>query len=117
MVASGPRFDMLETLRKSVEMLSPKMRRRWLLLVPLAVIAGIAEMGAAAGIFALVAFLTNGPSSHGGWFAAFTRRLPWQGENAILQLTALLHVRRASTAQPGVPRTRSARGDLTFQTE
>jgi len=52
--------SMFETLRKSVDMLSPKMRRRWLLLVPLAFTTGAAEMGAAAGIFAILALLTKG---------------------------------------------------------
>jgi hypothetical protein len=51
---------MLDTLRKAAEMLSPGMRRRWLLLVPLAIVAGLAEMGAAAGIFAFVAYLSSG---------------------------------------------------------
>lgn len=50
---------MFETLRKSVEMLSPRMRRRWTLLVPLALVTGAAEMGAAAGVFALVGLLTR----------------------------------------------------------
>jgi ATP-binding cassette, subfamily B, bacterial PglK len=84
---------MIETLRKAVQMLSAEMRRRWLLLVPLAVITGIAEMGTAAGIFALVGLLTNGHAARGGWFAAIISRLPWQSPRAVVaQICALLAV-------------------------
>ena len=74
-------------------MLSPDMRRRWLLLVPLAVITGVAEMGTAAGIFALVALLTNDRAALPGWCAAMLGHLPWQGPRAIVvQACSLLAV-------------------------
>jgi ATP-binding cassette subfamily C protein len=83
----------LETLRNSVEMLAPKMRRRWLVLVPLALVTGVAEMGTAAGIFALVALLTDGHPARAGWFASLIGHLPWQSPRAIVvQVCTLLAV-------------------------
>lgn len=85
---------MLTTLRKCLRLLPPSSRRNYLLLVPLSVLTGLAEMGAAAGIFAIITILTD--PSRGlalGWVAAIARHLPWQGQGAlILQLTGLLAV-------------------------
>ncbi|HEX9368028.1 MAG TPA: ABC transporter ATP-binding protein [Vicinamibacterales bacterium] len=82
---------MFETLRKSVEMLPAGMRRRWLLLIPLAVVTGVTEMGAAAGIFALVSLLTNPSAAGAWWLRGLIARLPWQGRDAIvIQVCALL---------------------------
>jgi ATP-binding cassette, subfamily B, bacterial PglK len=83
---------MFETLRKSVEMLPPGTRGRWFMLVPLAIVTGAAEMGAAAGIFALVSLLTASPAPS-RWFAPIVARLPWHGPQAIvLQVCVLLAV-------------------------
>jgi ATP-binding cassette, subfamily B, bacterial PglK len=83
---------MLDTLRKCLHLLPQSSRRSYLLLMPLSLLTGLAEMGAAAGIFAIITVLTA--PSEGlaiGWVAAITRHLPWQSQNAqILQLTGLL---------------------------
>ncbi len=84
---------MFETLWKSLEMLPAEMRRRWLLLIPLALITGLAEMGATAGIFALVSLLTNPSAEDAWWLRGLVTRLPWQGRDAIvIQVCALLAV-------------------------
>ncbi len=83
---------MLATLRKCLRLLPPSSRRNYLLLLPLSVVTGLAEMGAAVGIFAVVTVLTNPAGGLAvGWVAAIARHLPWQSQNAlILQLTGLL---------------------------
>jgi ATP-binding cassette subfamily C protein len=82
---------MLATIRKCLLLLPPSSRRNYLLLLPLSVLTGLAEMGAAAGIFAMITVLTNPAGSLAmGWIAAIVRHLPWQSQNAvILQLTVL----------------------------
>src|SRR5437763_16757516 len=83
---------MLDTLRKCLRMLPPSSRRNWLLLMPLALVTGLAEMGAAAGVFAIIMVLSNPSKGLAvGWIAAIVRHLPWPSQNAvILQLTGLL---------------------------
>lgn len=83
---------MLATLRKCLLLLPPSSRRNYLLLLPLSLLTGLAETGAAVGIFAIVTILTNPASGLAvGWVAAIARNLPWQSQNAlILQLTGLL---------------------------
>jgi ABC-type multidrug transport system fused ATPase/permease subunit len=85
---------MLATLRKCLRLLPPSSRRNYLLLLPLSLLTGLAEMGAAAGIFAIITLLTNPASGLAvGWIAAIARHLPWQSQNAlVLQLTGLLAV-------------------------
>lgn len=85
---------MLATLRKCLRLLPPSSRRNHLLLIPLSVLTGLAETGAAVGIFAIVTVLTNPAGGLAvGWVAAIARHLPWQSQNAlILQLTGLLAV-------------------------
>lgn len=83
---------MLATLLKCLRLLPPSSRRNYLLLLPLSVLTGLAEMGAAVGIFAIVTVLTDPTSGLAvGWVAEIARHLPWQSQNAlILQLTGLL---------------------------
>jgi ABC-type multidrug transport system fused ATPase/permease subunit len=85
---------MLATLRKCLHLLPPSSRRNYLLLLPLSLLTGLAEMGAAAGIFAIITVLTNPARGLAvGWIAAIARHLPWQSQSAIvLQLTGLLAV-------------------------
>ena len=85
---------MIDTLRKCLRLLPRSSRRDYLLLVPLSLLTGLAEMGAAAGIFAIITVLTAPSDGLAvGWIAAITRYLPWQGQSAIiLQLTGLLAV-------------------------
>jgi len=85
---------MLATLHKCLRLLPPSSRRNYLLLLPLSVLTGLVEAGAAAGIFAVVTILTNPASGLAvGWIAAISRHLPWQSENAlVLQLTGLLAI-------------------------
>jgi ATP-binding cassette subfamily C protein len=83
---------MLTTLRKCLRLLPVSSRRGYLMLLPLSLLTAAAEMGAAAGIFAIITILTD--PSRGlavGWVASITAHLPWRSHNAvILQLTALL---------------------------
>lgn len=85
---------MLSTLRKCLRLLPPSSRRNYLLLLPLSVLTGLAETGAAVGIFTIVTVLTNPASGLAvGWIAAISRHLPWQSQDAlVLQLTGLLAV-------------------------
>ncbi len=85
---------MLDTLRKSLQLLPRQSRRGYLLLMPLSLLTGLAEMGAAIGIFAIITVLTDPSAGLAiGWVAALTPHLPWQSQNAlILQLTGLLAV-------------------------
>jgi ABC-type multidrug transport system fused ATPase/permease subunit len=75
---------LFEALRKSIEMLPAEMRRRWLMLVPLALVTGIMEMGAAAGVFALVSLLTRPGAETSWWLRNQLSRLPWQGRDAVV---------------------------------
>lgn len=83
---------MLETLRKCVHMLPPAMRRRWLLLIPLAVVTGAAEIGAASVIFVLLIMLTDPAKALAiPWVANVIAYLPGDGDRVvILQLAGLL---------------------------
>ena len=82
---------MFETLRKSVEMLPAPTRRRWLLLIPLSIVTGLAEMVAAAGIFALVTVVINPAAARAPWVNAVVARLPMQSPRAIVaELCVLL---------------------------
>lgn len=85
---------MLDTLRKCLHLLPRQSRRGYLLLMPLSLLTGVAEMGATAGIFAIMTVLTQPADGLAiGWIAAITRYLPWQEQNAlILQLTGLFAV-------------------------
>ena len=84
---------MFETLRKSVEMLPAEMRRRWLLLIPLALVTALAEVAATAGIFALVSLLTNPSAEDAWWLRGLVARLPWQGRDAVvIQACAILAI-------------------------
>ena len=76
---------MLDALRKSFAMLPPHHRRRWLLLVPLAVVIGIAETLAASAIFVLLRLMTN-PSATlaAGWVSELVRRLPRRDPTSVL---------------------------------
>lgn len=62
------------------------------MLMPLSLLTGLAEMGAAAGIFAIITVLTAPTEGLAiGWIAAITQYLPWQGHSAVVvQLTTLL---------------------------
>ncbi|MGH7897531.1 MAG: ABC transporter ATP-binding protein, partial [Candidatus Binatia bacterium] len=51
--------DLKRSLTMVLELLAPELRRRWLWLVPVAVIASLAEAGGAAAIFALMAALAD----------------------------------------------------------
>jgi ATP-binding cassette subfamily C protein len=82
---------MIETLRKCVQMLPPGTRRRWLLLIPIAILTGAAEAGAAAGVFAFVTLLTNPAGALSiGWVAALVRYLPRRDPNGVIVEVALL---------------------------
>jgi ATP-binding cassette subfamily C protein len=92
---------MLATLRKCLDLLPRRSRRSYLLLTPLSLLTGLAEMGATAGIFGYITWLTSPVEGHAiPWLAALTRHLPWQTPGAIvLQLTgllALLYVARSA---------------------
>jgi ATP-binding cassette, subfamily B, bacterial PglK len=83
---------MFATLRKCVEMLSPALRRRWLVLVPLAFVTSGAEVGAASAIFVLLGVLTSPTQAmHVPWVASLVSWLPRQdGPGIVLQLTGLV---------------------------
>jgi len=85
---------MLDTLRKCLHLLPPQSRRGYLMLMPLSLLTGLAEMGATAGIFAIITVLTAPAEGLAiGWIRTITQYLPWQGQSAIIvQLTVLLAV-------------------------
>ena len=83
---------MFDTFRKSLRLLPTSSRRAYALLLPLSLLTGLAETGAAAGIFAIMTILTDPVRGLAVRpIAAIARHLPWQGQSAlILQLTGLL---------------------------
>jgi ATP-binding cassette subfamily C protein len=81
---------MLDTLGKSIEMLPAPMRRRWLMLIPLALVTGLAEMVAAGGILALVSLLADPSAQPLPWLAPWLARLPWHGRTAMVVQVAVI---------------------------
>lgn len=83
---------MLDTLRKCLHLLPRPSRLHYLLLLPLSLVTGLVEMGAAVGLFAVITVLTDPPTGLAiGWVAALARVLPWQGQAAlVIQLAGLL---------------------------
>jgi len=81
---------MLGALRQCVAMLSPSMRRRWLLLVPLAIAAGLMEAGAAAGIYAFILVLTQPDGALPPRLAPYISALPFQSHTTIVVQCAVL---------------------------
>jgi len=83
---------MRDTVRKCLAMLPTRLRRRWLLLVPLAVVTGLAEIGAAAAIFVLMLVLTDPARAFAEpWVRQLLQYLPTRTtESIILQLTGLI---------------------------
>src|SRR5262245_13445343 len=83
---------LIDTLRKAIAMLPASSRRRWAMLVPLALVTGALEGGAAASVLALVQVIAD-PTRIGarpilGRIAAL---LPWSDPPAvILSFTALV---------------------------
>jgi ABC-type multidrug transport system fused ATPase/permease subunit len=76
---------MVDTLRKCVAMLSPALRRRWLMLVPVAVLSSAVEIGAASAIFVLLGMLTDPTQTMElPWVARIVALLPGQGQQAIV---------------------------------
>jgi ATP-binding cassette subfamily C protein len=82
----------IEVLRQCLSLLPRASRREYLLLLPLSLLTGLAEMGATAGIFALITVLTSPTEGlRISWVGAIARQLPWQSAGAIVvQLTVLL---------------------------
>jgi len=83
---------MLDTLRKCLQLLPRSSRLDYLLLLPLSLVTGLVEMGAAVGVFAIITILTDPSTGLAlGWVATLSRALPWQSYEAlVLQLTGLL---------------------------
>jgi ABC-type multidrug transport system fused ATPase/permease subunit len=85
---------MIHSVRKCRAFLSPRMRWRWAVMIPLSVAAAGLEALGAAGVFFLIKIVSD-PARLAEWpFAsALTSRLPWQGEKAVVEfLTAALAI-------------------------
>jgi ABC-type multidrug transport system fused ATPase/permease subunit len=82
----------LRDLRERFTLLTPALRRRWLLLAPLSITAALIEAVAAAAVFALVALLgARGDLSTVPFLSAVLARLPGEGTLApVLWFTALV---------------------------
>jgi ATP-binding cassette, subfamily B, bacterial PglK len=69
-------------------MLSPAVRRRWLLLIPLAMIAGLMEAGAAGGIYGFILVFSSQGGSMPPWLTRFARVLPLQNRTLMVVVLA-----------------------------
>lgn len=83
---------MVATIRKCLRLLPPAIRRRWLLLAPLALVTSAVEAGAASAIFVLLAMLSDPARALAiPWVSALVAHFPSREPNAIiLVLTGLL---------------------------
>jgi ATP-binding cassette subfamily C protein len=83
---------MLATMRKCLVMLPPQHRRRWLCLVPLAIVTGVAEIGAASAIFVLLRLMTSPAETLATpWVAGIVAYLPGRNQDALIpQIAGLL---------------------------
>jgi len=83
----------LGTLGKCLQMLSPRQRRHWFLLVPVAIVASLAEAGSAASIFALIDVIgRDGQVDPSSWAGRIAAVLPFAEPGALLVQLALLVV-------------------------
>jgi len=74
-------------------MLSPAMRRRWWGLIPLAIVTGVAEAVTTAGLFTVIALITEPERAMEPWLAAAAAYLPLQQPNLVgLQFAVLFAI-------------------------
>lgn len=85
---------MLSVLRGVLALLPADLRRRWFLLVPVSVLAAVAEALGAAAVFALISVLGNpGSATEIPIVGPLLDQLPWQGERArVVGFTAIIVV-------------------------
>lgn len=83
---------MITTLRKCAQMMPPRLRRRWLALVPVAGLTTLAEIGAAAAVFVLLLALSSPEQAFAiPWVSQVLSWLPAQDRQMrTLQLLGLL---------------------------
>ena len=88
---------MIAQVRKCLKFLSPRMRLRWALLIPLAIVAAVMEALGAAAVFFLIKIVSD-PSRlfELPIVSAIFSSLPWRDDKAAVQfltgLTALLYL-------------------------
>lgn len=82
--------SVLGSVRLALGLLPPGLRRRWLILVPLAIVNAVLEAAAAAGIFVLITLATR-PASEAlpGPVQAVRTSLDWMEEGSFLALVAV----------------------------
>ncbi len=85
---------MLSVLRGVLALLPPQLRRNWFLLVPVSVLAAVAEALGAAAVFALITVLGDpGSARQMPVVGQLLELLPWQGERArVVGFTAIIVV-------------------------
>lgn len=85
---------MLNVIRGVFALLPPGLRRRWLWLVPVSIVAALAEALGAAAVFALIAVLGDPASTRDmPVIGRLLGQLPWQGDRAsVVGFTAIIVV-------------------------